>query len=76
MQFLRQQRSIRAQKGIRRSEAIIGEVPAVPKYLPIRVIPNKESEIAPCGIHCGRCLRYENEKCLGCPATKYYRGPL
>jgi DNA-binding Lrp family transcriptional regulator len=68
--------SIRAQKGIRRSEAVIGEAPVVPKYLPIKIVPNKEMEIAPCGVNCGKCLRYKNQKCLGCPATKYYRGPL
>jgi DNA-binding Lrp family transcriptional regulator len=68
--------SVRAQKGIRRSEATIGEAPIVPKYLPIKIVPNKEREMAPCGITCGKCLRYKNQKCLGCPATKYYRGPL
>jgi DNA-binding Lrp family transcriptional regulator len=68
--------SIRAQKGIRRSEATIGEAPIIPKYLPIKIVPNKEIEIAPCGINCGKCLRYKNQKCLGCPATKHYRGPL
>lgn len=68
--------SIRAQKGIRRSEATIGEAPIVPKYLPIKIVTNKEMEMAPCGINCGKCLRYKNQKCLGCPATKYYHGPL
>jgi len=68
--------SIRARKGIRRSEATIGEAPAVPKYLPIKIVSNKEIEMAPCGINCGKCLRYKNQKCLGCPATRYYRGPL
>jgi len=68
--------SARAQKGIRRSEATIGEAPAIPKYLPINIIATKEDEDAPCGINCGKCLRYQEKKCLGCPATKYYRGPL
>jgi hypothetical protein len=68
--------SIRARKGIRRSEATIGEAPIIPKYLPIKIVPDKKMEIAPCGINCGKCLRYKNQKCLGCPATKYYRGPL
>jgi DNA-binding Lrp family transcriptional regulator len=68
--------SLRAQKGIRRSEAIIGEAPAVPKYLPVKIVPDRKMEIAPCGINCGKCLRYKNQKCLACPATKYYRGPL
>ena len=68
--------SARAQKGIRRSEATIGEAPAIPKYLPIKIVAAKEDEDAPCGINCGKCLRYQEKKCLGCPATKYYRGPL
>jgi Lrp/AsnC family transcriptional regulator for asnA, asnC and gidA len=68
--------SVRAQKGIRRSEAIIGEAPVIPKYLPIKIVANKEDEDAPCGINCGKCLRYREKKCLSCPATKYYRGPL
>jgi len=68
--------SVRAQKGIRRSEATIGEAPTVPKYLPIKIVATKIDEDAPCGINCGLCIRYKEKKCLGCPATKYYRGPL
>jgi len=68
--------SVRAQKGIRRSEATIGEAPTVPKYMPIKIVAAKVDEDAPCGINCGRCMRYQEKKCLGCPATKYYRGPL
>jgi DNA-binding Lrp family transcriptional regulator len=68
--------SARAQKGIRRSEATIGEAPIIPKYLPIKIVAWKKDEDAPCGINCGKCLRYQEKKCLGCPETKYYRGPL
>ncbi len=68
--------SARAQRGIRRSEATIAEAPAVPKYLPIMIDATKEDDDAPCGINCGKCARYREKKCLGCPATKYYRGPL
>lgn len=68
--------SARTQKGIRRSEAIVGEVPIIPKYLPIMIVSKKNLEDAPCGVNCGRCLRYREGKCLACPATKYYRGPL
>ncbi|MGB9717675.1 MAG: Lrp/AsnC family transcriptional regulator [Thermoproteota archaeon] len=69
--------SVRARKGgIRRSEAIIGEAPVVPKYLPVKVVATRTDEDAPCGMNCGRCLRYHEKKCLGCPSTKYYRGPL
>jgi Lrp/AsnC family transcriptional regulator for asnA, asnC and gidA len=68
--------SVRAHKGVRRSEAIIGDAPIIPKYLPIKIIVTKKDEDAPCGINCGKCLRYKEKKCLGCPATKYYRGSL
>jgi len=66
----------RAQKGIRRSEATIGEAPEIPKYLPIRIVAAKEDDDAPCGVNCGKCIKYKQEKCLACPATKYYKGPL
>jgi hypothetical protein len=33
--------SLRAQKGIRCSEATIGDAPIVPKYLPIKIIAEK-----------------------------------
>jgi len=68
--------SARAQRGIRRSEATIAEAPVIPKYLPIKTVATKEDEDAPCGINCGKCVRYQEKKCLGCPATKYYQGPL
>jgi DNA-binding Lrp family transcriptional regulator len=68
--------SARAQMDIRRSEVTIGEAPAIPKYLSIKIIATKKDEDAPCRINCGKCLRYQEKKCLGCPATKYYRGPL
>jgi len=68
--------SIRAQSGIRRSEVTIGDPPIIPKYLPIKIVADKTLEEAPCGINCGKCIRYKQGKCLACPATKYYRGPL
>jgi DNA-binding Lrp family transcriptional regulator len=68
--------SARAHMNIRRSEATVGEAPVVPKYLSIKVVATRENEVAPCGINCGKCPRYEQRKCLACPATRYYRGPL
>jgi len=69
--------SLRSSPGIRRSEVYpIGEIHYHP-YLPIReYLAVRREEIAPCGVNCGVCPRYKGEKCLGCPATKYYRGPL
>ena len=37
---------------------------------------NSESEDSPCGNCCKKCKRFENRLCLGCPASKYYNGPL
>ncbi|MGQ9744175.1 MAG: Lrp/AsnC family transcriptional regulator [Candidatus Bathycorpusculaceae bacterium] len=68
--------SVRAEKGIRRSEVVMGEAPIIPKYLPIKIITKKTVEIAPCGINCGTCIRYKEGKCSACPATRYYRGSL
>jgi DNA-binding Lrp family transcriptional regulator len=66
--------SLRAQKGIRRFEIYpIQEVHYEP-FVDIKVIPEKKLEFAPCGVHCGTCERYEEKRCMGCPATKFYRG--
>jgi len=67
--------SLRSQKGIRRSEAHVSETTVYPSHLPVRLKVDK-SDIAPCHIPCNTCERYENNKCLGCPATQFYRGPL
>jgi len=68
--------SARTQRDIRRSEVIIGEAPIIPKYLQIKISPKRDLEDAPCGVNCGKCMRYKEGKCLACPATRYYRGPL
>jgi len=69
--------SLRSQEGVRRTEFYpIGEVLYSP-YLPIRIdLMHRGLEIAPCGAECGGCSRYQAGKCVGCPATKFYRGPL
>ena len=67
--------SLRNQEGIRRSEFYpIGEIHYTP-FLPVReeLFTGSERD-APCGVNCGECSRYLEDKCLGCPATKYYRG--
>jgi DNA-binding Lrp family transcriptional regulator len=68
--------SLRVQRGIRRSEVHIGSLPIYPRFLPIRVTPQKKAEVAPCGARCNRCESFKNKKCLACPATKFYRGSL
>jgi len=68
--------SVRAQKGIRRSEVYVGNLPAYPKYLPIRIAGRHVSQTAPCGARCDRCESFKTEECVGCPSTKFYNGPL
>ena len=68
--------SIRVQKGVRRSDVQIGEVPAYPKFIPIRITANRDAEVAPCGAVCAKCERLNKKRCFGCPATQFYNGPL
>ncbi len=56
-------------------EALIIDRVLVPDYLYIK-IPLNRSEIAPCGRNCAHCMRFKNGQCPGCPAVRYYRGPL
>ncbi len=67
--------SIRAQKGIRKSEVSIGEI-VYPEYVPIELSLPDNREVTPCGVNCANCDRFAQEKCLGCPATVNYRGEL
>lgn len=69
--------SIRNMKGVRRAEYYpIGEVYYEP-FLPVRLnLAGRGLERAPCGAECPPCARYRGGECVGCPATKYYRGQL
>ena len=69
--------SLRSGEGIRRSEFYpIGTVHYSP-FLPVRThLAQKGRDITPCGVNCRPCDRYNSDKCVGCPATDHYRGPL
>jgi len=69
--------SLRCRAGIRRTEFYpIGTILFSP-YLKVRMnLVTKDKEISPCNVKCDVCERYQADKCVGCPATKYYRGPL
>jgi DNA-binding Lrp family transcriptional regulator len=69
--------SLRSSAGIRRSEFYpIGEIYFSP-FLPVREhLTHKEKETAPCNVDCKPCTRYINNKCVGCPTTRYYKGTL
>jgi DNA-binding Lrp family transcriptional regulator len=36
----------------------------------------EKCELTPCGKKCGLCSSYQESECVGCPATKDYKGPL
>ncbi|MBC7114799.1 MAG: hypothetical protein PWR13_1390 [Archaeoglobi archaeon] len=68
--------SLRSQKGIRRFEIYPVQEIHYDPYLRLKVVAEKRDENAPCGVYCGDCRRYMDERCLGCPATSFYRGKL
>jgi DNA-binding Lrp family transcriptional regulator len=69
--------SLRSSVGIRRSEFYpIGDIYFEP-FIPIREhLASKGRNTAPCNVDCKPCTRYLNLKCVGCPATIYYKGTL
>jgi DNA-binding Lrp family transcriptional regulator len=69
--------ALRSGEGIRRSEFyLIGRVHHYP-FLPLKADALKEKgDITPCGVQCKDCPSFQDEKCVGCPALSYYRGPL
>ncbi|MEM2342152.1 MAG: AsnC family transcriptional regulator [Candidatus Bathyarchaeia archaeon] len=69
--------SIRSGAGIRRSEFYPVSDIYFSRFLPVReYLASKKERIAPCGVNCKPCARYIDMKCVGCPATVDYRGPL
>ena len=69
--------ALRSGEGIRRSEVyLIGRTHHYP-FLPLKADVLKEkSDIAPCGVQCRECRSFQDQKCVGCPALSYYKGPL
>jgi len=69
--------ALRSGEGIRRSEFyLIGRVQHYP-FLPLKADALKErGDITPCGVQCKDCPSFQDNKCVGCPALSYYRGPL
>jgi DNA-binding Lrp family transcriptional regulator len=69
--------SLRSSAGIRRSEFYpIGDT-YFSSFLQIReYLAHKDRTVAPCNIDCRPCIRYESDKCVGCPTTNHYRGTL
>ncbi len=68
--------SLRSQPGIRRYDVFPVQEIHYDGYMDVKVVADKALNIAPCGVFCGNCRRYASGKCLGCPATRFYRGKL
>jgi DNA-binding Lrp family transcriptional regulator len=69
--------SLRCSKGIRRSEFYPVSETYFSPFLQIREnLAHKERKVTPCNVACDPCNRYENQKCVGCPTTTYYKGSL
>ncbi len=69
--------SLRSTHGVRRTEFYpIGSIHYSP-FLKVRLdLATKDRDVAPCNVQCNTCSSYKEKRCVGCPATKYYRGPL
>ena len=69
--------SLRSSEGIRRSEFYpISDIYFSP-FISVREhLTHKGKSITPCNVDCRPCSRYQNNKCVGCPTTHYYRGTL
>jgi DNA-binding Lrp family transcriptional regulator len=72
-----EQCALRSGAGIRRSEFYPIRSVYYSPFLPLRIASfSAQSDIAPCGVECHGCPSYQTQKCVGCPATRFYRGPL
>jgi DNA-binding Lrp family transcriptional regulator len=69
--------SLRCSRGIRRSEFYPISDVYFSSFLQIREnLAHKEKIVTPCSVDCAPCNRYETQKCVGCPTTSHYKGPL
>ena len=69
--------SIRSGPGIRRSEFYPISDTYFSPFLQVREnLANRAESITPCSVDCDPCVRYKLDKCVGCPATKKYKGSL
>ena len=69
--------SLRSGPGIRRSEFYPISDTYFSPFLQIREnLAHKETDTTPCSVDCNPCIRYEQQKCVGCPTTNKYKGSL
>lgn len=68
--------AIRTMEGIRRTEVYLLSSIVKPEHLPIQLPTSRSRKESPCGHNCSKCSKYMINKCLGCPATMYYKGGI
>jgi DNA-binding Lrp family transcriptional regulator len=69
--------SMRSGPGIRRSEFYPISDTYFSPFMQIREnLAHKGTAVTPCSVDCNPCIRYELQKCVGCPTTNKYKGTL
>ena len=64
-------------KGVRKSNILIFGSLSEDLFLPLNFNQlDQQNENTPCGTCCKFCKSFIKEQCIGCPASKYYKGPL
>jgi hypothetical protein len=64
-------------KGVRKSNILIFGKLKEDLFLPLNFSHlHQENENSPCGTCCKACTAFIQQQCVGCPASKYYKGPL
>lgn len=64
-------------KGVRKSNILVLGSLNEDLFLPLNFsVLDQENENTPCGTCCKFCKAFIQKKCIGCPASKYYDGPL
>lgn len=64
-------------KGVRKSNILIFGSLSEDLFLPLNFTQlDQQSENTPCGTCCKFCKSFIQGQCIGCPASKYYEGPL
>ena len=64
-------------KGVRKSNILLFGSLKEDLFLPLNFTQlDQQNENTPCGTCCKFCKSFIKGQCIGCPASKYYEGPL
>jgi len=75
--FSLKQFSLQSNKGIKRADYFpVANAHYSAHFLVRNYFEDRKADIAPCRSNCRTCQRYQDNKCVGCPATRWYKGNL